>query len=316
MGNYPEDGYILTVCLNPTLQKTLVLSHMWENEVNRSREYYFDVSGKGINLSRVLLQLGFKVVHLTHLGGLFKDFFLERCRQEQIHVGSIDSGTEIRFCYTLLNREKHTTTEIVEESCPVPGNAEKLIFGEFEKWLPGAAMVIISGSKAAGYSDYLYSAMTRTARAGNKPVILDIRGQDLVHSLVYAPEIIKPNYAEFIGTFYKETDIRESSGNDAFLEIVRNKMQTLYQEYGVKTVLTRGKYPVLYYDGRAMHFSPPRECTSPVNTTGCGDAFTAGLAAGLMKGSELAQAVQLGNDCAWRNAMTPRPGFLYPENAR
>ncbi len=35
---------ILTVCLNPVLQKTLVLPKLVENQVNRSKEYYFDIS--------------------------------------------------------------------------------------------------------------------------------------------------------------------------------------------------------------------------------------------------------------------------------
>jgi len=311
--HYPIDGYILTLCLNPVLQKTLVLPHLWEREVNRCREYYFDVSGKGINLSRVLLQLGEKVVHLTHLGGMFKDFFLARCSTEQIPVVSIDSGSEIRFCYTLLNKEKQTTTELVEEAFPVQNNAEELLFAEWEKWLPGAAMVIVSGSKAAGYTDSLYPEITRTAKAAGKTVILDLRGNDLLLSLKYAPDIIKPNYTEFTATFYPGQELTENSYTDAFEETIKAKMQELYREFKVKTVITRGKYTVLSYDGNALQYAVPRECPHPVNTTGCGDAFTAGLAAALLKGAGLAEAVQLGQECGWRNAMTPRPGFLYRE---
>ena len=65
-------GYFLTICLNPVLQKTIVLPHLYEDEVNRSREYYFDAAGKGIFVSKVLMQLGEKAVHLTQAGGRFQ----------------------------------------------------------------------------------------------------------------------------------------------------------------------------------------------------------------------------------------------------
>jgi len=69
--------YFLTICLNPVLQKTLVLPHLHEDRVNRCREYYFDVAGKGIFVSKVLMQLGEKTVHLTQAGGRFKMPFLK-----------------------------------------------------------------------------------------------------------------------------------------------------------------------------------------------------------------------------------------------
>ncbi len=59
----------LTVCLNPTLQKTIVLQKLLEDEVNRTNEHFLDASRKGINVSRVLTQLGAEVIHLTQVGG-------------------------------------------------------------------------------------------------------------------------------------------------------------------------------------------------------------------------------------------------------
>jgi fructose-1-phosphate kinase PfkB-like protein len=73
------------------LQKTLVLKNLQENEVNRSSGYYFDASGKGINVSRVLLQLGEPVVHLTQAGGVNKRHFLSLAQKAGILYQGVES---------------------------------------------------------------------------------------------------------------------------------------------------------------------------------------------------------------------------------
>ena len=50
----------LSVCLNPTLQKTLSFSSIVPGKVNRTGVHRLDVSGKGINVTRILTQLGKK----------------------------------------------------------------------------------------------------------------------------------------------------------------------------------------------------------------------------------------------------------------
>ena len=67
---------ILTLCLNPVLQKTIVFSmNLEKNCVNRAKSHLFDVSGKGVNVSRVLTQLGIPVLHITQIGGDFSNLF-------------------------------------------------------------------------------------------------------------------------------------------------------------------------------------------------------------------------------------------------
>ena len=142
--------HFLTVCLNPTLQKTIVLDELHENRVNRSDEYYFDASGKGVNVSRVLTQLGEPVVHLTQADGMYRNQFISLAATDGITVVPVASRSEIRFCYTLLNRHNHTSTEIVEESMPVESNTETRIRQKYRELLPESHTIIISGSKAAG----------------------------------------------------------------------------------------------------------------------------------------------------------------------
>jgi len=296
----------MSICLNPVIQKTVVLSQLTENQVNRSNEYYTDASGKGVNVSRVLTQLGEQVVHLTQLGGRFRDYFLSLTDSDKLTIEWGESFSEIRSCYTLLNKAHKSSTEIVEEAQPVEAGTGARIMELFKTLLPNFDALIISGTKAAGFSDRIFPEMVQLAKARSKIVVLDYRGRDLLNSLRYRPDIIKPNFLEFVTTFFPgnaETETR-------MLNLVRDKMLELYQEFQIITILTRGSHEILYVDaGKVKSVYPPK--ITPVNTIGCGDAFTAGFTAHWIRDRELEPAIQHGMECARKNALLLRPGVVF-----
>jgi fructose-1-phosphate kinase PfkB-like protein len=310
----------LTVCLNPTLQKTLLLSELREGEVNRSSEYHLDASGKGVNVTRVLSQLGVEARHLTHAGGRNRDLFLSLCGADGLSVAAPDSGSEIRTCYTLLDRSKNAVTEIVEEPLRVSPETEAEVRSEFEKLIPRAGCLILSGTRAPGYSPDLYADFTRTAKAAGVRVVLDIRGPDLIGALKFGPDIIKPNFAEFAATFITGVMGREAEQDMEILESAGMKMREIYLSHGSICILTRGGLPAAAFDGREIFYSQPR-AVEPVNTIGCGDAFTAGFAAAWeaagFPGPEsgdfpglFRKALEEGHRCAALNARLVRPGRI------
>lgn len=311
---------ILAVCLNPTLQKTLLLPALHENEVNRGTGRFLDASGKGVNVARVLVQLGAEVLHLTHAGGRDRDLFLSLAGADGVRVAASDSGSEIRYCYTLLNAERGSTTEIVEESDPVGPGTEDLVIREFSALLPSADCVVISGTKAAGYSPSLYPLFTRMAKDAGKRVVLDLRGRDLEDSLQYRPDLVKPNFAEFAATFVTGRMGRETCNEPELVRRVEEAAREISLRFGTAVVLTRGGLPALCAAGGEAFTSPP-EPLSPVNTIGCGDAFTAGFAAfwesaGLPPpetpgfAGVFSSAVSEGHRCAALNAGLARPGRI------
>jgi 1-phosphofructokinase/tagatose 6-phosphate kinase len=304
-----QNEQFLAICLNPVLQKTIVLHHLWENEVNRSDEYYLDASGKGINVTRILQQLEEPVLHLTQIGGMHAELLRSLVRQDNLSVEWVEAECEVRSCYTLINSEKNTTTEIVEEGKPVGAGTEQAVLDSFSRVLPRIHTVIISGSKAAGYSDAIVPEMVKRAKEEGKKVILDIRNRDLVGSLPYKPDLIKPNLAEFYATFFSSTTPKESLEHEQELKKVKDKMKELYNEYGTVTVLTRGKHETLYIENGNVESIVPQSIV-PVNTIGSGDAVTAGIAVALKNGETVAAGVERGHNLAKKNALLLRPGSI------
>lgn len=295
----------LAVCLNPTLQKTLPFKTVHIDEVNRTEDHVLDASGKGVNVARVLAQLGRRAVHLTHLGGSFRDLFLELCARDGLDVRWTESSSQIRFCYTVIDRTAGTVTELVEESEPVSTRTESELLELFEGLLDEVGTLVISGSKAAGYSDGVFPTMTRLAVERGIRVILDIRGVDLVRSLPHGPHLIKPNLGEFVSTYLPGTDRNAPDFKDA----VAAAAASVAREYGCSVVLTRGASAVWTHDGSGFS-ELPVEAVTPVNTTGSGDAFTAGLASALASGESLPAACAEGARCGRLNASLLRCGVI------
>ncbi len=299
------ESRFLALCLNPVIQKTLVFGHIHGGEVNRALRSRTDASGKGANVARVLMERGASPLHLTHAGGRNRDWFLSLCDDDHLPVEWVDSGADIRVCITVIDSENGSATELVEEASPVQKGTEERLLQRFESIAGGFDVLIVSGTKAAGYSDRILPAIV--ARAAEKGImtVLDIKGNDLLSSLPFRPSVAKPNLAELLATFPapENADLREHVGRIAL---------SVKSEYGTDLVVTRGASPTWYLeDGKLVefHFEPVRA----LNPTGSGDAFTAGLAHILALGGSLREAIAEGSRMGARNALNLKVGSIREE---
>ncbi len=318
----------VTLCLNPTIQKTLCFERISRGEVNRASRNFTDASGKGINVSRVLAQLGKQVLHVTQLSKQDKLWFEAELEKQAIKLLAIETAAKARTCTTLIEENSlesgaisRCVTELVESGNKVEPETEVALLKAIDALLDGGGLqqidsLIISGSKAPGFRDSLFAKIALKAHAHNVAVVLDIRGADLKELLnalrtvpqnaCGAPLVIKPNAQELKETFF-ETQTETLTENQ-----INDCIANLYSEYGIQSVITRGKDSTLAFDGKKLlninSESIPQE--KVLNTIGCGDAFTAGFAAALADGSGFEAAVRQGIKCGALNAMTIQPGSI------
>jgi 1-phosphofructokinase/tagatose 6-phosphate kinase len=304
----PEKKF-LAVSLNPVMQRTLLFDSWRENRVNRTRTHYLHASGKGVNVARVLTQLGDDVVHLTHAGGADRERFLAMCREDGLVLTALESDSEVRTCVTILSRENGSTTELIADAGPVSSGTGPAVWDEFEKLIHGCDYLIISGTKAPGYSDDLYPRMVKRASELGAASVLDIKGGDLKACLPFGPALIKPNLSEFCATFLPDLSVEEHEEDERVLEAAAEEMKRIHREYGALTVLTLGARGALGWDGTELILQPARQI-KPVNTIGCGDAFTAGLSHSLAKGEGFSKALETARECAALNAGHIKPGVI------
>ena len=300
---------VLAICLNPTFQRTFIIPQLWENEVNRSTEYYYDVAGKGLNTARILTQLGISAIHLTHAGGEYGQQYLDMNAKAHIPIVAIDTATTVRTCYSIINSAAHTTTEIVEEAPAVAEDAEAKVFEKFRELLQEVEVVTIAGSIAPGYSDDIYPQMVKEAKDAGKCVVLDIRGKTLLDCMQYNPDYINPNFTEFASTFLPGLSVKEHEDDQQVTSQIKEKMLDIYHEFGSTCVLTHGALPTLFVENEEVRQSPVKRIV-PLNTIGSGDAFTSGMISIILKGGTIGEAVHKGQECGALNALKIRPGTI------
>jgi len=300
----------LAVCLNPTLQKTLVFSSARSGEVNRCLKSRLDASGKGVNVARVLGQLGQNCTHLTHAGGRFRRVFLDLAQATGVLVKAVDSKSAVRFCTTIIELETDATTELIEASERISESTESRLRKIYDTLIKTHDIVIISGTKAPGYSEQIIPDFSFKARDQGCRLILDVHGKDLVASLPAKPAVAKPNFAEFVATF--EPDLTSSKPSDAAaIERVETRMRQLSEQYSCAFVVTRGSRATLVSEvGGSWQQAPEKR--NVVNPIGSGDAFAAGLASALARKQPLRDAIDEGHRCGLLNAQQLAPGHIVP----
>lgn len=311
----PENRSFLTVCLNPVIQRTVVLDGFVKGEVNRSSAWRVDAAGKGVCCARVLAQTGRRAIHLTALGGPARGWFLDLCESDGVRVEWVESGSNPRFCTTLIDGSDATATELIEEGRPVDAGTAVRLLAAFDALLPEAAAVLITGTKAPGYPPDILPRITAMARAWSIPVSIDLKGPDLLACLEERPLVAKPNLEELLSTFATGDGSPVAPGpgdEEAVRAFVAGTGKLWHKRYGTFLVITRGSRSTLYWNGERLEEEPVERIT-PVNPIGSGDSFHAGLMASLVGGSSLAEAVREGTRLGARNAEQLKPGSIVPD---
>jgi 1-phosphofructokinase/tagatose 6-phosphate kinase len=143
--------------------------------------------------------------------------------------------------------------------------------------------------------------MVKKAKENGLFVVIDVKKQELINSLEFHPDVIKPNLSEFVETFFDDVRITENEDSEYLKGRVMAKARELYKNYGVKTVLSRGRFDTWAFDGE-KEITVPSINVPVVNTIGCGDSMTAGFVDAVLDGKSFSDAIQFGMQCAVQRA--------------
>ena len=258
---------ITTVTLNPALDRTVFVKSFEKGGHNRCENSRVDLGGKGINVSRVLHQMGIRQQALcldrSESGSLLGDMLSELGIENVLCF----APGRIRENLKMYDPCDGTMTEINEQGCPVDGDAAQRFMGIFEEKLNETDVLALCGSIPPGMGEDLYRKMILQAREKKICVVLDAAGEALRLALDAKPDVIKPNRYEMELLSGKKIDSLQAA-QALCEEIVRA---------GVGAVcLSLGEEGALYVDGREAWFSPPFRGEIR-GLQGAGDSMTAGL---------------------------------------
>lgn len=262
-----ENRVIVTVTLNPAVDKTCTAARLLLGQVNRMESVKNIAGGKGINVAKVLRQYGFRVRALGFLGG-YTGRFIEECAD--------GLGIECRFthvsgetrCSTNILSSDGYVTEVLEPGPKISDQEYRQFLQDYEEGIGDADMVILSGSAPEGVPTSIYGELTAAAKRQNKKVLLDTSGSFLKEGAAAVPFMIKPNRKEL------ETLV---DGRLKSLEDISDAARILVGRGVSHVLVSMGDKGLLYVTPEeALYAKAPK--IKAVNTVGCGDSVVAAFA--------------------------------------
>lgn len=187
---------IMTVTLNPCIDKTITLRGFCEGGLNRTESVRTDAGGKGINVAKVLRRFKAETLAVGIMGDGGHEVLLQELTKRQIPHGFLFTEGQVRTNYKLLDSEKEQMTEINETGFSVSRKVQEDFVSLLEKHLPETAVLVLSGSLAPGIPKNFYARLIRLAHEFHVKTILDADGEALAAGIEAAPYMIKPNLFE------------------------------------------------------------------------------------------------------------------------
>jgi 1-phosphofructokinase len=264
---------IVTVTLNPALDKTAYVDDVRPRALNRLRDVQLDAGGKGVNVSAMIRALGGESTAVGFAGGGAGEELLSLIAEKDLRADFVRIAAVTRTNLKVVDNGG----ELTEFNEPGP----RISGGEWdalERKLTGLAAegntVVLSGSLPAGLGKDTYKKLCAMLRLKGASVFLDADGEALKSALENGadtiPDYIKPNRFELLQYFgLTEGD----SALDA--DLCRSIL-----DKGVKLVaLSMGEDGALFVNKNGV-WRVPGLSVQARSTVGAGDSMTGALVYG------------------------------------
>ncbi len=148
---------ILTLTMNPAVDIGYTVDTLKIDTVNRTKKVSKTPGGKGLNVSRVLKQLGSPVLATGLLGGHIGAFIKEKLDEVSLQNDFYPIQSETRNCIAILH--EGSQTEILEAGPTITPEEQAGFLAHFENLLKEVDLITISGSLPSGMDDDLYATI-------------------------------------------------------------------------------------------------------------------------------------------------------------
>lgn len=279
---------IATVTANPCMDKTVAIEKFDLYAMNRVRVLRTDPSGKGINVSRALHELGADTLCTGF--DFFEDSSSPLCADLEgwgIPHDFLPVKGALRVCTKIFDESRKHTIEINERGCAVTDADGEALLQKAGDIAKRCDFLTLSGSLPAGLDADFYRRVTKQVRqcAPHCRVVVDAEGELLLRALDAAPFLIKPNIHEFESTFScSVTDISQ----------LNRAVQKLFARYNVEMICVSLGEKGAYIATREQAYCCPPVPVEIRSLQGAGDAMVAGICLALERGLPLCDVLTFG----------------------
>ncbi|MBC5638344.1 1-phosphofructokinase [Ornithinibacillus sp. BX22] len=271
---------IYTITLNPSIDYIVSIPQVALGELNKMDHDLKLPGGKGINVSRILHEVGKDTVALGFLGGFTGGFISDWLTKEGVRSDFIQIQEDTRINIKLKSEEE---TEINGRGPSIsPEESKKLM--EKLSYLTPEDTVVLSGSKPPSLPDDYYLQLVELITKQGASFIIDTTGQELFTALPLNPLLVKPNKEELAELF------QVSITSEADVLTYGNKLLELGAEHVI--VSMAGEGALLFTKNGTYKGINPKGTVK--NSVGAGDSMIAGFTGEYMQSKDPIQAFKMG----------------------
>lgn len=273
-----------TITLNPSIDQNCVVKGLVKHDANRALEIIRTPGGKGINVSKVVRELGGKTHAYALAGGLPGDLLKELARKIGVPLSVVAINGDTRMNTVITDLKDQSQTRV---SAPGPV-MKKNDVRKFKRLLlsvkPKPFLWALGGSLPQGMNPRTYRDLILFLEKNGTPCVLDTDDEALKFGIEATPFMIKPNEFEMCRLVGKRMhDLREYK--EAAGVLIRKGIQV-----AIVSLAARGALFVTAKE--AFHVSTPKV---PVKShVGAGDSLIGGVCLGLLRKMPLKDAARLG----------------------
>lgn len=276
---------IYTLTLNPSLDHIIKLDKLVMGEINISTEEFFYPGGKGINVSRVLNNLGVENIPYGFIAGFVGEEIRKILEEEGIETEFIRVKNAINRVNVKMKADVETE---INSKGPVITAADKAKLLEKIFDLKDGDYLVLAGSIPKSTKEDIYKEIMGVLKDNNVNFIVDSRGKTLLDTLVYKPLLVKPNKKEL------EEIANRSLANREEILIEARKLK----EAGAKNVIVSlGADGAVFLDEEGNEYYQMAPEGKLINSVGSGDSMVAGFIKGRMEGLSSKEILKLAVAC-------------------
>jgi 1-phosphofructokinase len=296
---------IITVTVNPSLDKTLSVPQLRPGDIHRARILRQELGGKGINVARALAALGIPGKVLACVGGITGQAFKTGLAAEGFDVDLIDLDGETRQTMLIFDEQSGQYTKINEIGPTLGPEPVAALLTRTAQLARLGDFFVFSGSLPPGAPEDFYAALIQAVQQQGAHAILDSSGAALRAGVLARPYGIKVNSEEAAELLQYKLDSHEAHCH---------AVQRLIQDYGAEVAaITRGAQGIVLAlksmspaHGRAVAAIPP---AVPIRSTvAAGDSALAGMLWGLLETGDAVEIARRAAACGTATAMQEGSG--------
>ncbi|AET60054.1 1-phosphofructokinase [Paenibacillus terrae] len=254
---------IYTVTLNPSIDYIVEVDDLKLGDLNRMKRDLKLPGGKGINVSRILYQLGADSTAIGFLGGFTGRFINDTLQEESIKTDFVIIEDDTRINIKLKHGDETEINGLGPAICEQEADALVQKLSGLQK----NDIVVLSGSIPPSLGGDFYDRLISVCQQTGAEFVIDTTGEALMKALVHKPLLVKPNHHELAELFGVTINSKEG--------IVTYGRKLL--EAGAQNVLISmaGEGALFITADEVYHANVPAGTVK--NSVGAGDSMIAGF---------------------------------------